>query len=252
MIGIESQLPLLPLFALPVLLAHYWLFFSGQLFWNSTKAVRRENFRETRLSGATWIWGLAGSLLFVVAFQSAVFTLFRLFPYPAGQFVPPPYVAQIPTTFLWPVAVIASLVAGICEETGFRGYMQRPLETRYGPVVAISFTSLVFIGLHLNQTWIGALFFPGVLASVMLGLLAYVSRSLIPSMIGHAVMDVFNFGYWWWHLMGDYHRRPIWETGVDLDFLLWASTLVISLALFVIVIGKLRTGSSVVSPQPAG
>jgi membrane protease YdiL (CAAX protease family) len=243
MTALQHRVGWMALVAMPAVLVLYWLFFSGRLFWSATKAARRERFRETNLSRATWIWGLAGSLLFVVAFQSAVFTLFRLFPYPAEQFVPPSYVAQIPTALLWPVAVMASIVAGVCEETGFRGYMQRPLETRYGPAAAIAISSFLFLAIHLNQTWIGAFFIPGVLASVMLGMLAYVSRSLIPSMIGHAVMDVFNFGYWWWQLLGSYDRRPIWETGVDVNFLAWAAALAISLALFCLAIRKLWSTS---------
>jgi membrane protease YdiL (CAAX protease family) len=252
MIGLERRVAWMSLAAMPALLVVYWLFFSGRLFWPATKAARRENFRETALSPATWIWGLAGALLFVVAFQSAVFTLFRLFPYPAEQFAPPSYVAQIPTALLWPLVVMASLVAGICEETGFRGYMQRPLETRYGPAAAISMTSLLFIASHLNQAWIGALFVPGLLASVMLGVLAYASRSLIPSMIGHAVMDVFNFGYWWWQLLGSYNQRPIGETGIDFNFCVSASTLVISLSLFVVVVRKLWSASGISARQLAG
>jgi len=73
----------------------------------------------------------------------------------------------------------------------------------------------------------------------MLGVLAYAARSLIPGMIGHAVMDIFNFSYWWWQLLGRYDRRTVLETGIDVDFVAWASTLAISLALFAIVIGKL-------------
>jgi membrane protease YdiL (CAAX protease family) len=252
MIGLRLGVAWIPLVAAPVLLAVYWIFFSGRLFWPATKATRRESFRETVLSSATWIWGLAGALLFVVAFQSAVFTVFRLFSYPAEQFLPPGYVAQIPTAFLWPFVVMASLVAGICEETGFRGYMQRPLEARYGPAAAISITSLLFIAVHLDQAWIGALFVPGLFASVMLGVLAYASRSLIPSMIGHAVMDIFNFGYWWWQLLGTYNQRPITETGIDLNFLVWGSTLVISLSLFVFVVRKLWSVSGMSVPQIAG
>jgi hypothetical protein len=146
---------------------------------------------------------------------------------------------MIPAVLLWPYVIVASLVAGICEETGFRGYMQRPLEARYGPATAIVLTTVVFMLAHVHQAWVTALFVPGVIASVMLGVLAYASRSLIPSMIGHAVMDIFNFGYWWWQLLGHYNRRPIFETGVDLDFIVWAGTFAISLSLFILVIRKL-------------
>jgi membrane protease YdiL (CAAX protease family) len=248
MLGLQTGYPWIALVAGPVLLIVYWIFFSGTAIWGrvtiwpATREARRQNFRETSLSPARWGWGLAGALLFVVAFQSSVFTLFRLFPYPAAQFTPPEYVAQIPPALLWSFAVLASLVAGICEETGFRGYMQRPLEARYGVVPAIAITTLFFVGIHFNKAWIGALCAPAILASVLLGVLAYASRSLIPSMIGHAVMDVFNFGYWWWQLLGHYNKRPIFETGVDADFVAWASTFLISLGLFPLVARQLKKG----------
>jgi len=97
----------------------------------------------------------------------------------------------------------------------------------------------VFMLAHLNQAWVTALFVPGVMASVMLGVLASASRSLIPGMIGHMVMDIFNFGYWWWQLLGHYNQRPIFETGIDLNFIVWSGTLAISLSLFILVIRKL-------------
>jgi membrane protease YdiL (CAAX protease family) len=239
LLALRYEQPLVPLLTMPLLLVVYWLFCSGTLFWSATRQARRERFRATSLSRGTWMWGLAGAGLFVVAFHASVFTLFRLVPYPAEQFVVPALLAKIRPNLLWPYVILASIVAGVCEETGFRGYMQQPLERRYGPAPAIVLATIGFVALHLNQAWIGALLFPAILASVMLGVLAYVSRSLIPSMIGHAVMDVFNFGYWWWHLLGDYTRRPISETGVDLNFVAWAGTLLISLGLFVLVVRKL-------------
>jgi membrane protease YdiL (CAAX protease family) len=259
--ALRLEKPLVPLLLMPLLLVVYWLFFSGSLFWSATKPARREAFRATSLSAATWLWGLAGAGLFVVVFHASVFTLFRLVPYPAEQFVAPALLAKIPANLLWPYVIMASLVAGICEETGFRGYMQQPLERRYGPAPAIALATIGFVGIHLNMAWIGALLFPAILASIMLGVLAYASRSLIPSMIGHAVMDVFNFSYWWWHLLGDYHRRPISETGIDLNFAAWAGTLAISLGLFVLVVlklgstaagekhGRFAPGSSAVVPK---
>ena len=233
--------PLVALVAMPVLLVLYCLFFSGHLLWPATKQLRRENFRETSLSATTWKWGLGAAALFVVALESSIFTLFRLMPYPAEQFVPPTMFEGVPAAGLWAALVVASLVAGICEETGFRGYIQRPLEARYGPGVAITIATLSFAALHLNQPWAITLMPPILLASVMLGALAYASRSLIPGIIGHAVMDVFNFSYWWWQLTGTYDRRTIFETGIDLDFVFWAGTLAVSLTLFALCVRRLLT-----------
>ncbi len=231
--------PPLSLAVMSAFLVLYWLFFSGSMFWQATKEARRDCFRETSLAPATWKWGLVAAALFVVAMEASIFTLFRLVPFPGEQFVRPALLEGTPTPGLWAALVVASLVAGVCEETGFRGYLQRPLEKRYGPAGAVAVSTAAFAALHLNQPWALTLMPPILLAGVLLGVLAYASRSLVPGMIGHAVMDVFNFSYWWWSLTGRYDRRTVFETGVDLDFVVWAGTLVLSLALFVLAVAKL-------------
>ena len=65
------------------------------------------------------------------------------------------------------------MVAGICEEVGYRGYLQKPLEQRYGPVFSISITSIVFIVIHLHQAWLGNIVVLAFLVSFMIGYLAY-------------------------------------------------------------------------------
>ena len=65
-----------------------------------------------------------------------------------------------------------------------------------------------------------------------MGVLAYVSGSLIPSMIGHIVMDIFNFSYWWSDVAGKFDRLPIMETGIDSHFILWTLILVVSIFMF--------------------
>jgi membrane protease YdiL (CAAX protease family) len=48
----------------------------------------------------------------------------------------------------WLAVVVSAASAGICEETGFRGYMQRPIEQRHGAPVAILISSFFFMALH--------------------------------------------------------------------------------------------------------
>ncbi len=66
----------------------------------------------------------------------------------------------------------------------------------------------------------------------MWGILAYASGSLIPGMIGHAAMDIFNFSYWWTDVAGTFDGRPVAETGIDHGFVIWLLILVVSIALF--------------------
>ena len=127
---------------------------------------------------------------------------------------------------------MASLVAGICEETGLRGYLQLPLEKRYGPGVGIAIASIVFVLLHLNQAWAPPVLLHLFAWSVLWGILAYASGSLIPSMIGHAAMDVFNFSYWWTDVAGRFEMQTVAETEADSHFIVWLLVLGASIALF--------------------
>jgi hypothetical protein len=69
---------------------------------------------------------------------------------------------------------------------------------------------------HLTKGWAVVGMVPIVsTAGVLHGLLAWSAGSLIPSIIGHIVMDIGLFAYWWTGIAGDFTARPITETGVD-------------------------------------
>src|ERR1700692_4823924 len=122
--------------------------------------------------------------------------------------------------WLWCVAVVVSAAsAGICEEIGFRAFMEQPIEQRHGVSVAVFISSFFFLVLHLTTAWASLGMVPIVFgAGVLLGLLAWSAGSLIPGIIGHFVMDVGLFAYWWTGIAGDFTARPITETGVDRPF----------------------------------
>jgi membrane protease YdiL (CAAX protease family) len=157
---------------------------------------------------------------------------FRIVEFPAEEFTVGYNLSALPIWLAWLGVIMASLVAGICEEVGFRGYMQVPVERRYGSVVGIAIVSIVFVASHLNQAWAPPILFHLFAISAMLGVLAYASGSLIPGIIGHAVMDIPNFAYWWTDVAGTFDKRPIAETGIDAHFVAWALIFAASLALF--------------------
>ncbi len=73
----------------------------------------------------------------------------------------------------------------------------------------------------------------------MLGILAYASESLILSIIGHTIMDIFNFAFWWTNLAGGLRIQTIAVTGIDVLFVMSVVVLSISLLLFFWVIRKI-------------
>lgn len=209
----------------------YWKYFSGSWWPRSTADVRSHKFRAAKLSPTVWKWSLAGTFLFVVILQSATVLTFRLVEFPAEASADYGLDA-LPVWVAWITIIMASSVAGVCEEIGFRGYMQVPLEERYGPVVGITIVSIMFTVSHLNQAWAGPVLFQIFAISTLFSILAYTSGSLIPSIIGHTIMDIFNFAFWWTNLAGDFEWQTIAVTGIDPLFVTAVLTFVVSLALF--------------------
>jgi len=210
----------------------YWKYFSGSWWPKSTAEARSNSFRATELATGVWKWSLIAAMLVVVVIESGFVITFRILKFPAETWALGYDFSAVPLWLAWLLVVMAALVAGITEEVGFRGYMQVPLEKRYGSVVGITIVSIVFVVFHLNQAWAPAVLFLLFAISVLWGILAYTSGSLIPGMISHTVADIFNFSYWWTDVAGTFDRRPIAETGIDAHFVVWVLVFVASVALF--------------------
>ena len=209
----------------------YLKWFSGSWPPRSNQATRRRRFRLTSLSGVVWKWGLFAALLFVVIVQASFVITFRILEFPAARFTADyRIVDRMPSAVAWIIIVMGSVVAGICEETGYRGYMQVPIEKKFGPVAGILFTSFLFTLIHLSHSWAAPILPHIFFASLLLGILAYRSGSLIPGIIGHSILDIFDYGVWWTNITGGFTQKTIFITGIDLHFM--AFCLVFILALF--------------------
>jgi membrane protease YdiL (CAAX protease family) len=226
-----------------VVLWLYMKYFSGSWRPESTAEDRRENFRATKLSAGVWTWSLVAALAVVVVLQAGLVVTFRLIPFPAEEWTLGFDLSVVPPWMAWALVIVASLTAGITEEVGFRGYMQVPLEKRYGPVAAITIVSIMFVVLHLNQAWAPPVLLLLFAIGAMWGIMAYTSGSLLPAMISHSIADIFNFSYWWTDLAGRFDKLPIAETGVDSHFILWVLILVASVVLFIWSARKTLTAS---------
>lgn len=225
-----------------VFLVIYVQFFSGATKPKSTQAFRQKNFRAKKLSSRVWAHAIIAVFLIVIIEQSSLVVTFRFIEFPAEMFAQEySFLQNIPTWAGWLVIVMISVVAGICEEIGFRGYMQVPLEDKYGPLTAIAMVSLMFVVVHLHQAWSGPIVFHIFFISVLFGSIAYFSKSLIPGIIAHSIMDVCNFSFWWSDLGNQFNERPIEETGFDLHLVLWIAILLLSIGFFVHMMNKLKS-----------
>jgi membrane protease YdiL (CAAX protease family) len=210
------------------------------------KSARAASFRSGKLTRTEWFWGLLAAIFFAIAVHASIAVLFRFVAFPTEEFRHGYNFSFVPTVPLrWLAVVLSAASAGICEETGFRGYMQHPIEERYGANVAILVSSTFFMLVHLNKSWATLGMVPIVVgAGVLLGRLAWASRSLLPGMIGHILMDIGLFAYWWTGIAGNFTTRPVSETGVDRLFIFAIAIFAISLGIVLMAISKLRRESA--------
>jgi membrane protease YdiL (CAAX protease family) len=230
--------------AVIAMLGILWLYikyFSGSWVPVSTREFRILNFRNVRLSGTTWLLGIIGALLIVLIEQSGLVVTFRFMEFPADRFVEEyGFLQNVPLWAAWAVIIMISVVAGICEETGFRGYMQVPLENKYGPVAAIGIVSVVFVLVHLHQAWSGPILLHIFFISVLFGTIAYFTGSLIPGIIGHIIMDIFNFSFWWSDLGQQFDKQPMSISGIDPHFIIWSLIFILAICAYLILLSRLN------------
>jgi membrane protease YdiL (CAAX protease family) len=224
-----------------VFLGLYFRWATGRGSPGFFQAERREFGRAITIVGNQWGWGLLAAVAFAATIYGAIVLLFRLIPFPAATFHAGYSLSFIPTLPMkWLTCVVSALSAGVCEEIGFRGYMQRPIEKRHGPVAGVAVSSIFFMLLHLNKSWSLLAMTPIVLgAGILLGVLACKSGTLVFCIIGHTLMDIGLFAYWWAQIAGSFEQRPISETGLDLAVFLEVGVFGVSAALFALATNRL-------------
>ncbi len=178
----------------------------------SSKESRRRLSRKGRVPGEVWRAALPSIVL-----GTTMLILVRL----ASPYVVPVAAPAVKINLsAYPlVSVVGGLTAialsaAVVEEFGFRGFMQKALEERYGLAPAIVVSGVMFWVAHLPDVTITHL--PGqLLASVVFGLLAYLTRSLWPAIVAHALADLvlqptylFHAPNFAWTALT---ARPLWE-----------------------------------------
>ena len=209
-------LPGIP-WSLPVtllLMAAFWFYFTGGGYPAATRAARQDVTRSKSLPRPIWLAAVPPLLLSILTVVSLRLALPSILPMQA------PTLALDVTSF--PLATVIGLLlsialtAGVTEEVAFRGYLQKPLEDSYGIWPALFVTGLAFWLAHAEKVALSHLPFH-LVASILLGFSAYLTGSLLPAIIGHALGDalllpayVFHKPAFLWPLLA---ARPVWETG---------------------------------------
>jgi len=220
---------------LPAGLLYLWVmfrFFDGQWGFRSTADARRQSLRARRLDRNEWTAALWAALPVMIFFITVTMVSYRLVIVPSEELPMP----ELPWWSTYSVLLMISIVAGVSEEAGFRGYMQAPLEKRYGPVIAIGVASVMFWLGHLNHANGVARVAALVVMGASLGTLAWCSRSIFPAIIAHATADSIIFIGSVSEVGPDYIWTPVplRESGVDSFF--WVTVMVMALSGFAAVV----------------
>ena len=207
--------------AVPIIAGYLWLFWrylNGAGPPPETAEERRTSLRAQRVSGKVWLWALLAGGIGLVALVLALRVINRLVVLPVQRI---PDLSGVPDTTIVPLLLLAAPVAGVVEESAFRGYMQGPLERQYGLGWAILITGTAFALVHLDFTLI---LWPYYLAvAALYGTITYLSGSILPAVVLHTGGNLYsNLDLWLrgraeWQA-GAQPGRLIWETGSDPAF----------------------------------
>lgn len=158
----------------------------------ATATTRRRMLRARPLPSPEWRWALVAGGSANAALAAAFIVVSRFgWIHRAQERLP---VAPAWTIVAW--LLTSAAVSGIAEECGFRGYMQKMLEDRYRPPIAIAIASVLFGAIHLTHGFSVAILFDAAWGAVY-GALAYLTGSILPSMVLHASLDALEFFLVW-------------------------------------------------------
>jgi len=209
-----------PVMAL-ILVAWWQYFVRGRGWPAATGEARRLGARANRVPHHLWGAALGAGILGLTCVLLLQGILARLVSLPQQQDIDP---SNYPfaTVFMW--VIMSAFVAGVVEETAFRGYMQRGIEQRHGFLVAILVTGLVFGLVHFTHREVGIVLLPYYVAvAAVYGALSYATNSTFPSMVLHtggnilSALSLSSQGRSEWEL-GTGPAPLVWQSGVDAAF----------------------------------
>ena len=223
----------------------YWRYIGGHLGAAESAGFRRTSLRANSLTARVWVMAILTGLIGFATLVALLLLMARVVAMPPSAPLETPPAMPAVTAFL--LLIMSSVVTGVTEEAGFRGYMQGPIERRYG----------LAAGIVVNGTMFGLLHFPShpaavvemlpyyLAVSAVYGGLVWATDSILPAVALHAGGNVWSLTRLWatgrpeWQLSAT-PSSPVWTTGLDAAFLTAAIALAFLAAIFVVLCLRLR------------
>jgi membrane protease YdiL (CAAX protease family) len=198
----------------------FWRYVNGSGWPQATRETRRRDLRATPLTGIVWRWSLLAGGLGLLSVVGLAFLTPRLAETPRDAFKLPFDFSNYPPWTVVSILLVVSVVAGVAEEAGFRGYMLSLIERRHGWIAATIITGVMFFLAHyVSHAYATFAFLPFFLAvSALHARLVYLSGSILPSIVLHAVGD-FAVVPFFCGLIEAVPLSSVLKTGVDSSFM---------------------------------
>ena len=196
-----------------LLLWALWSYLGGRWAPRRTQTARRTLLRGGALPAPVAAWAVAAGVAWVIALAGLWIVLHRLIASPGNPLAD---FSRLPPLTVAVSLIMAAVSGAVSEEAGFRGYFQGALERRGLGALSVLVAALVMAPIHAQTqgfVWPTLLFY--LLVDGMLGALAYVTRSIRPGIIVHAIGLFVFFAFIW---PQDAHRQLIWAKGADAGF----------------------------------
>ena len=228
-----DYLPSIPWSIIPtsIYLWFFWKYVQGAGWPASTVEARRKLVRANQLNSEVWGSSIIAGILGLVSLLIFSALLNRVVKLPQQDVSG---LEHVPFVSLFFILIMSAIVAGVVEESAFRGYMQKAIEQRHGPVIAILVTGIMFGLMHFSHPETTFALMPFyILVAAIYGMLAYLTNSILPGMVLHTVgnifvgLDLLLRGQSEWQTSAT-PQPLIWETGADKSFWLLSVGLIIA------------------------
>lgn len=201
-----------------LLLWLFWKYLNGDFPGRPAGDVRRHYLRVNKLTTGVWLWSLlagGSALVCLAALRQVLLNLVHL------SQPPHPDLSHYSIVMIYSMILMGAASSGIVEEAAFRGYMQVPLENRYGLIKAILISGTVFGIMHFSHSWMTIGYIPVyiVIAGVY-GMLAGLTGSIVPGIFLHAAGNAIQDILAYWRGNNPESVTTIWETGSTPVFLI--------------------------------
>jgi membrane protease YdiL (CAAX protease family) len=199
----------------------FWWYVNGGGWPHSTSEARRSNLRAGALCGRVWGFSILAGSLGLLSVLGVGFLTPRIAEIPREAFKLPLDFSVYPVWMIISILLVISILSGVAEEVGYRGYMLSLIQRRHGWILGTAVTGFAFFLDHyFSHAYATFAFLPFfMLVSTVHALLVYFTGSIRPSILLHAVLDfaVIPFQY---GLLATIPSSPVFKSGIDSSFIL--------------------------------